>query len=191
MKLTFKWFGLCSLVLAGALFSGCVHSLARTSKYMAVCANPPASPPAGKALVCIHRQRALIGCKAYVAIWEDTNFIADLGSGHSVACICDPGKHYFVSTSGDPGCVEAELLADQIYDLRTGPVVFALTRLDQDQETRRQVAEWTRENRWIKPAPAAVVYEQAKQDRIRQLIESFISGSRKDKLQHLAPEDHR
>ena len=94
---TVRFFGLCSLILAGALFSGCAGPTGKTSKYMAASSGVPASPPAGKALVCIHRPKSHAAHNYYIGIWEDTKFIADLGNGHSVAYICEPGKHYFMS----------------------------------------------------------------------------------------------
>ena len=115
-KLTVRFFGLCSLVLAGVLFSGCAP-MSKTSKYMAASLCAPASPPAGKALVCIHRPKAFWGNKLYTKIWDDTKFIADLGNGHSVAYVCEPGKHYFMNTSAQAeACVEAQLLPDKTYE---------------------------------------------------------------------------
>jgi len=197
-KLTVRFFGLCSLVLAGALFSGCAGHITKTSKYMTASLSAPASPPAGKALVCIHRPTAGMGWNLYTAIWEDTNFIADLGNGHSVACVCEPGKHYFMNLSvEETGCVEAQLLPDQIYDLRVQSgygfwvASFKLKPLHQDGKTRQLVTKWTKRNHWVEAASPAAAYEQANQDKIRQLLEEFTSGKRQDKLQHLAPEDHR
>jgi hypothetical protein len=195
-KLTVRFFGLCSLVLAGALFSGCAWKN-ETSKYMTASLNVPASPPAGKALVCIHRPSAPAGHSLYYAgIWDDMKFIADLGNANSVAYVCEPGRHYLLSLfPGETSCVEAQLLPDKTYDLwiDTAGVfaTFKLKPLHQDDKTRRRVANWIQQDRWIEPASPAAAYEQAKQDKIRQLLEDFTSGKLQDKLQHLAPDDHR
>jgi hypothetical protein len=189
-KVTIRCFGLCSLVLAGAFFSGCAGPLKKPSNYMTASLNTPTARPAGKVLVYIHRPRNFLGCAMYAAIWEDTKFVGDLGNGNSLACVCEPGKHYFTSTSlGPAACVEAELLPDQTYDLWVDQQ--QIKPLKQDSESRQRVAEWTQRNRWVQPAPSAAAYEQAKKDNIQQFIDSFATGKRQKELQHLAADDHR
>ncbi|MGA2242150.1 MAG: hypothetical protein ABSH11_08935 [Verrucomicrobiota bacterium] len=212
----------CGALLLAALFlSGCA-SATRVSKYNTASSGPPSSPPTGKALVCIHRPKGFVGGKMYAPVWVDTRFIASLGNGHSVACVCEPGKHYFMSFSAEiTACIEAELLADQTYDLwidrYMGTFVnsFKIKPLHQDDKTRKLVAEWTKQNRWIEPAASATDYEHVKlenmgqsiwqsgglgavyasqpvsQEKILQLHQEFTSGKRQDKLQHLASDDHR
>jgi hypothetical protein len=198
IKFTAKLFGLFFLVLAGALFSGCAP-MSKTSKFMTV-ASAPTAPPAGKVLVCIHRPKAFAGHPLYTKIWDGTKFIADLGNGHSVAYVCEPGEHYFMNTSAEAeGCIEAQLLPDKTYDLWldtldwTFIVSFKIKPVHQDDQGRQQVAEWTKQNRWVEPGSRASGFAQnvKEQDDIRQLIEDFASGKRHDKLQHLAPDDHR
>jgi len=199
-KLAFRLFKLFPLVLAGALLGGCAAPMSKTSKYMTVASNVPTAPPAGKALVCIHRPKAFWGHPLYTKIWDGTNFIADLGNCHSVAYVCEPGLHYFMNTSAQAeGCVEAQLLPDKTYDLRTETITstlivsFKIKPIQQNAEERQQVAEWTRKNRWVEPGPraSAFVQNEKEQNDIRQLIEDFTSGKRHDKLQHLAADDHR
>jgi len=197
IKLPVRLFGLLSLVLVSALFCGCAP-ISKTSKFMTVALSAPTSPPAGKALVCIHRPKAFSGHPLYTKIWDGTKFIADLGNGHSVAYVCDPGEHYFMNTSAQAeGCVEAQLLPDKTYDLWadtldwTFIVSFKIKPLHQDDKTRQQVAEWTKQNRWVEAASPTTVFMQATQDDIQKLLEEFTSGKRLDKLQHLAPDDHR
>ena|GEM_PF-4128188 len=192
----FKILLLCSFVLAGILFSGCAP-MTRTSKYMAAAVGSPTSPPTGKTLVCIHRPTTSIGWKLYTKIWCDSKFIADLGNGHSIAYVCEPGVHYFINTSvEETGCVEAHLLPDQTYDLKVQGgygvwiASFKLKLLHQDEKTRQLVAKWTRKNRWVEAtSPTADI--QAKEDHVKEIQEEFISGKRHDKLQQLAPDDHR
>jgi hypothetical protein len=184
-KLTVRLFGLCSLVLAGVLFSGCAWTN-KTSKYMTVSSNIPTSPPAGKALVCIHRPSAVGGNSLYYfGIWVDGKFIADIGNANSVAYVCEPGKHYFLSLfPGEASCIEAQLLPDKTYDLLAERIwTRRLQPLHQNDKTRRQVAKW--------PAATAAAYEQEKKEMAQQFLEEFISGKRHDKLQHLAADDHR
>jgi len=187
-----------TVLVSLALFNGCAGPKARTSKYMAAEASAPTSPPSGKVLVCIHRPKAYFGCKLYSSVWDGTKFIADLGNGHSVAYVCDPGEHYFLNRSAEEqGCVEAQLLPDQTYDLwvkngyGTWVASFKLVPVDQNQENRQKVAEWTQKNRWVSPASPSEAYEAKKQEEVKQLLDEFISGRRHDKLQQLSADDHR
>jgi hypothetical protein len=194
MKPTVRFLlGFFSLLIAGMLFSGCAMTN-KISKYMTVTSPPPASPPAGKALVCIHRPSAAGGNSLYYfGIWVDGKFIADIGNGNSVAYVCEPGKHYFLSLFPSvASCVESQLLPDKTYDLLAERIwTCRLQPLHQNDKTRRQVAKWSKKNRWIEPAATAAAYEQGKKETAQQFLEEFISGKRHDKLQHLAPEDHR
>lgn len=197
MNTILKFTGLTTLLVAVVLATGCAGPIGKTSKYMNASLTTLASPPPGKTLVCIHRPRSNAAHIYYAGIWEDTKFIADLGSGHSVACVCEPGKHYFMSLfpGVSPSCVEAQLLPDQTCDLwinASGVFPnFRLEPLPQNDKTRKQVAKWNMNNRWVTPASSAADYEQRKQEKIRQLLEEFISGKRHDSLQHMAAEDHR
>jgi hypothetical protein len=197
-KLGIKILGLFSLVLAAALFSGCAGSTARPGRNMAAISGIPGSPPAGKTLVFIHCPKTSLYVKLNTGIWDGTNFIGGLGNGYSTAYICEPGEHYFMNLSVEiTACVEAQLLPDKTYDLWVdtyrGMFVtsYKLKPLQQDDKTRRRVAKWSGQNLWVEPGSSAGAYERAKQDDIRRLLEEFISGPRHNKLQHMAPDDHR
>jgi hypothetical protein len=181
---------LTALLVAGAILCGCAP-MTKTSKYMSASLTGPASPPPGKTLVCIHRPKYFSGNRFYVGIWDGTNFVADLGNRHSVACVCEPGQHYFMSLSpfSVPSCVEAQLLPDKTYDLWIIQAVD-MRPVRQDEKMRQRVADWTLNHRWVTPASTAAGYEQAKQEKIRQLLEEFISGKRHD-IRHMTAEDHR
>lgn len=190
--------GLCSLVLASALLSGCASSTPWTSRKVAAASGIPAAPPPGKTLVCIHCPKTSLYVKLDTRIWDGTNFVASLGNGFSTAYVCEPGEHYFLNLSVEiSACVEASLLPDQTYDLWVdtyrGMFVtsYKIKPLKQDDKTRRRVAKWSEQNRWVERASAAADYEQDKQATVLNLLEEFTAGDRKDKLQHLAPEDHR
>lgn len=195
-KLAVRLFGLSFFILSSAMFSGCAP-MARTSKYMTASTGVPAAPPSGKVLVCIHRPQGAWqglamngGSGYYTSIWDGTKFIADLGNEQSVAYVCEPGIHYFLSESPFlQACIEAQLLPDKTYDLWIHS--YKLMPLKQDTKSRKLVAKWTQKNRWVAPTPAAATYEQRKQDQVRQMLEQFTFGQRHDKLQHLAADDHR
>jgi hypothetical protein len=179
-------------IVAGALLGGCAGPMSKTSKYMNTSFAPPASPPPGKVLVCIQRPKALLESKVYTAIWDGTNLIADLGNGHSVAYVCEPGQHYFMNLSADsPACVEAQLLPDKTYDLWIANIPIRLKPVHKNDMMQQQIADWTSKNHWVTPASSAAGYEQKKQEKIQQLLGEFTSGKRHDQLQQMAAEDHR
>jgi len=181
----------CTLV-AGAIFGGCAGPMSRTSKYMDAAPAAATAPPSGKTLVCIQRPRAVLESKVYTAVWDGSKFIADLGSGHSTAYVCEPGQHYFMNLSQDsPACVEAQLLPDKTYDLWIDNVPIRIKPVRPGEPAQQQVAGWTSENHWVTPAPSAASYEQRRQEKIQQVLEEFISGKRHDQLQQMAAEDHR
>ena len=186
----------CLCVIVCLSLCGC---MTRTSKYMQTAGAPAQfSPPPGKTLVCIQRPSCLAGWRLYSSIWDNDKFIADLGNKHSVAYVCDPGTHYFINLSvEETGCVEANLLPDQTYDLavKGGYGVwiasFKIEPVIQNDSMRKRVAAWAAENRWVDLGEAAPTYEQKRQEDVRRLIQEFTVGKRKTKLQHLSPDDHR
>lgn len=186
-------FGICSLALAAALLGGGASPETGSANLV------PAAPVApGKARVCIHCPKSSIYVKLPTSVWDGTNFIAELGNGHSVAYVCGPGEHYFINLSVEiTGCVEADLQAGQTYDLwvDTYRGMFVSSKkikpVHQDEKGRQLVAKWTHRDSWIDPASTPAATEPNKQQTLQQLIQEFTSGSRHDKLQHLAADDHR
>jgi hypothetical protein len=177
---------------------GCAGPISDPSRLMVRAAAPAGPPPAGKSLVCIHRQRAWAGHPLYTGVWDSRHFIADLGNGHSAAYLCDPGTHYFINRSIERvGVVEANLLPAQTYDLwlDINPwsfmVSFQLEPVKPGSEQRKKVPQWMRENAWMERGPAAAEHEQLRQPEIDLILHDFVNGDKKDRLRHLSAEDHR
>jgi hypothetical protein len=196
-----SWF---SLVLVAVTCAGCYKPITKTSKYMVQLSPPPPAqkPPPGKSLVCLHRPRASQGYRLYTAVWtstgtlESTKLVADLGNGHSVAFVCEPGKHYFLNDSVEVwGAVEVQLLPDQVYDLwiDTAGVAIASFKIKpvERQQERAKIPEWIEKQRWVASGPSATSYDQKKREKADLVIAEFISGKRMDKLQHMAADNHR
>jgi hypothetical protein len=193
MRLIARGCGLGSLLFAVALFSGCASADTETASPI-----PAAPVPPGKARVCIHCPTTSVYMKLPTEVWDGTNFVVELGNGHSLAYDCAPGEHYFINLSVEiTGCVEANLQAGQTYDLwvDTYRGMFVASKkikpVHQDKKGQRLVAKWTRKDSWIDPTPLAAPADPGKLEKLQQLIQEFSSGSRREKLQHLAPEDHR
>jgi len=155
------------------------------------------TPPAGKSLVLIHRPRALQGWKLYTGVWDSTNFLADLGNGHSFAYACEPGQHYFINRSVERvGVVETQLLPDKTYDLRldtAGAFIasFQLEPVKRGHKSWEKTAAWSKENLWVARAPNAAEHEQLRRAEVELIIKDFVFGEKRDRLRQLGPEDHR
>jgi hypothetical protein len=186
-----------SLGILGLLvLAGCAGPAHKPAGLMQGTASPPAAPPSGKALVCIHRPAAHGGRFVKTGVWDSTHLVGALGSGHSVAYVCDPGQHYFVSRSSDMvAVVEAQLLADKTYDLRveTGGLVPSLKikPLKPSDPEAKKVAQWSKENLWVVPGQSAAAYEQKKGESVEEILRDFVHGSKQNRVEHLSSEDHR
>ena len=183
--------------LGALLLAGCAGPITDPSPLMQKSAATFGAPPAGKSLVLIHRPRAAQGYRLYTGVWDSTIFLADLGNGHSFAYTCEPGKHYFINRSVERvGVVEAQLLADKIYDLRldtagTFIASFQLEPVKRDHKTWAKTAAWSDENLWVTRGPAAAEHEQQRQKDIELIMKDFVFGEKKDRLRQLGPEEHR
>jgi hypothetical protein len=179
------------------LLTGCAGPISKTSKMMQPVVVAPSVAPPGKSLVYIHRPRAYQGHPLYTGVWDSKTFVADLGNGHSVAYPCEPGQHYFINRSVElVGVVEAQLLPDKTYDLwvDTAGAFIASFKLKPVKPGSKQAAlvpKWSKEHRWITPGETAAEHEQDKSADIDQIIQDFVLGKKRNRLQHLAPEDHR
>jgi hypothetical protein len=199
---TIKTLGRClrtiPFVLVGTgLLTGCVGPIAKPSPLMQNAQPAVSSPPAGKALVLIHRPRNYQGYVLYTGVWDSTTFLADLGNGHSVAYVSEPGTHYFVNRSVERvGVVEAQLLPNQTYDLRlniagTFIASFQIEPIKRDDKQRKKLAEWEKENLWVTRGPTASSHEELRKSEIELILRDFVTGEKKDRLRHLGPDDHR
>lgn len=150
----------------------------------------------------IHRPLNAAADNLYTGVWDGTNFIADLGSGNSVAYVCEPGTHYFVNRSiQNVGVVVAQMFADQTYDLRVamvppsfvGMMSFQLEPVKRSDKERGQLSRWEAENFWVSRAAnaKAAEHERSRASEVEIILGDFLSGEKKNRLRHLAGEDHR
>lgn len=183
------------------LMSGCAGPISRVSELMAPSQVATDRPPAGKSLVCIHRPRSGQGYRLYTGIWDSNRLVADLGNGHSVAYVCEPGRHVFANRSVEAvGVVETKVQADRTYDLwvDTAGAFIASFELktfaagDKRSAKRKAlIPQWIKENRWVTPSPAAADYERLKGPELQRIVEDFTVGKKRDRLQHLEEADYR
>jgi hypothetical protein len=184
------------LPLGTLLWAGCTSPFSPPSPLVNKAMRIEA-PPAGKSLVHIHRPRAAQGYKLYTGVWDSTNFLADLGNGHSVAYVCEPGRHYFINRSVERvGVVESDLLPNQTYGLRldtagTFIASFQLEPIKRADKTWEKAPKWAHENIWVTRAPSAAEHEQLRRPEIELIMRDFISGEKKDRVRHLGPDDHQ
>jgi hypothetical protein len=186
-----------SVILGSFLFVGCVGPISDPSHLMVVVPAPTGAPPTGKSEVFIHRPRNMQGYALYTGVWDSYHFVTDLGNGHSTAYVCDAGTHYFINRSVERvGVVEGNLLPDQAYDLwvdTAGAFIasFQLEPVMPGSKQQKMIPKWEREHVWVDRGPEANQYEQSRQKDIELILQDFVSGSKRDRLWHLAPEDHR
>jgi hypothetical protein len=148
-------------------------------------------------LVCIHRPKAHAAWGVKTGLWDGGVLIGNIGSGNSVAYVCDPGQHYFLNRSFDQlSAVEATLLGDQTYDFWIDPGAYIAPTLKikpvkPGTKERAKVSEWVTENRWVTRDASAAEHERQEREAVQKLIQDFVSGPKKHQLEHLAAEDHR
>jgi hypothetical protein len=193
----FKSRRLTLLAFCALLASGCSGPLAKPSPLMQKTQTPVAAPPAGKSLVLIHRPRQQQGYGLYTGVWDGTNLLADLGNGHSVAYVCEPGTHYFINRSVERvGVVEAQLLPNQVYGLWiniAGAWIasFQIEPIKRGGKIWNKAQKWEKDAFWVVRAPKADEHEKLRKSEIELILSDFVSGEKKDRLRHLGPEDHR
>jgi hypothetical protein len=183
--------------IAAFLLIGCAGPISKPSQLMQKTSALSGPAPAEKSLVIIHRPRAAQGYALYTGVWDSTNFIADLGNGHSVDYVCEPGPHYFINRSVERiGVVQAQLLPAQTYDLRVetaGAFIasFQLEPVKSHDKLSKEIPKWTKEHLWVTRGPTAADHELAKQKEIELIMKDFVSGPKKDRIRKLDAEDHR
>ena len=155
-----RWIAWAALAVVVLFLAGCTSPLSPPSR-LCLRAIPPTVPPPGMALIQIHRPRAQQGYKLYTGVYDSTNMVADLGNGHSVAYVCDPGTHYLINRSVERvGVVEARVLADKTYHLRVGTAgafiaSFQLEPIKKTDSIAKKIPAWTKDHIWVTRALAA------------------------------------
>jgi hypothetical protein len=191
---------LASLLAIVAVTSGCSSPVSKPSRFMTLSkASAPSSPPAGKSLVVIHRPKARQGYPLYTGIWDSKKMIADLGNGHSVAYVCNPGKHHFINRSVEvTGVIEADLAPDKAYDLwvRTAGAFIASFKIEplkpSSKDYKKISQKWEKGELWVEPIQSEVETEMAlKSKALDQIIQDFVYGDKKSRVQTLSAGDHR
>jgi hypothetical protein len=180
-----------SLLLAAVIMAGCATPKpGPISKFMQPAPPPASTPPPGKCLIVFHRPLGPVEA-FYTAVWDSTNFIADLATGHSAAYVCDPGAHVFFSRYiMHVGVIEANLQPDQTYDLAMFKY-FWVTPVKPGEKERELVPQWTKDAVWVTRGPRAAEYESLRKETTAKEIDAYTSGAKKKHLLHLAAEDHR
>lgn len=95
--------------------------------------------------------------------------------------------------------VEADLLPDKTYDLwinTAGAFIasFKIEPLKPGDKEYSKLSTWLQTQTWVAPATGSdkFEFEQSKRAKdVEHIIQDFVYGDKKDRLQHLAPEDHR
>lgn len=182
-------------VLGMMLAAGCATPIQKPSKRMQKVMTHAETPPLGKSLVIIHHPRE--GYKDYTDVWDSTNFMADLGTGQSIAYVCEPGVHYFINRSPErAGVVEANLLPDKTYVLSVQQQFtfwissFQIEPVKRGTEEWEKAPKWAKQNMWATNRPSAD-YEAQERPKIEIILRDYVGGKKDDRLRHMGPDDHR
>jgi hypothetical protein len=106
----------------------------------------------------------------------------------SVAYRCNPPV--FGRKTKNPPMAAHLRWAESMSDPQWGWRV-AMTHHASQEPLPPSVPKWSKEHRWITPGETAAEHEQDKSADIDQIIQDFVLGKKRNRLQHLAPEDHR
>jgi hypothetical protein len=145
-------------------------------------------------------------------VWDSKKLIGALGDRQSVAHVCDPGKHYFISRSVSRpkfadydviSAAEAELLPGNTYDLPVANIESHISSAPNSGGFKLYPVtpgskEWAwvstcvnQGNHWITRRLGAADYEQKTAAEIDVILHDFVEGKMRSQVKHLSANDHR
>jgi hypothetical protein len=176
------------------LTTGCTSPLSPPSA-LVMRSSPITAPPPGKSLIQIHRPRAGQGYKLYTGVYDSRSMVADLGNGHSVAYVCEPGTHYIINRSVERvGVVEARVSSDKTYHLwidTAGAFIasFQIEPIQKKNPLAKKIPAWSADHIWVVRGPGAARHEESARPEIELILRDFVGGQKADRLRHLSPDD--
>lgn len=195
MTSTQKYTGLFSLLVAGALLTGCAglpKHISTTTRII--------NPPPGKALINFHRPTKYGGAALYPIFDGTGKFICDLPGESVYQYVCDPGKHVFIGWADQVTLMETEVDAHKIYDVMVDVGMgwvqanIRMTPLSKDDPRRARLAEFeSREKNIVvmQRDDHVIQYEQKNQARVQQIKSDFLGGAKSERTRSLQRDDCR
>ncbi|MEI7732590.1 MAG: hypothetical protein WCO56_23665 [Verrucomicrobiota bacterium] len=166
-----------------------------------------ATPPAGKALVNIHRTyHGVFRCAIFD---EKGTFLMDLPEYCEWQQVCEPGQKSFLVlfAGGVVQVITADLAADKTYDfviddfsgkdikVHTGYRGFLFTPLSMNPRWRTRLDELEKQDAdkvfTLERDAVAIEVETSKRDRVNDVIKDYLGGTKSESVIHTIKEDGR
>jgi hypothetical protein len=161
---------------------------------------PLAAPPAGKALVNIHRPSNAAGNVTYPIFHGSGKMLCELPRRGWFQYVCDPGEQVFIAWGEHVTVVKGDLAPDKVYDImadfRLGWVRndFALVPLAKGDERRSELADFEKRERFtgsMARTDYIVRYESEHQGKIEEIKRDFLHGEKAERVSFIRPDDCR
>jgi hypothetical protein len=163
------------------------------------------APPAGKALVNVHRPSTAYGGGADLVVWDGDNIIGNTHGKDMFQYVCEPGAHVFHSKQANVSVLRADLAAGKTYDIVTdcGPnlVPFQanyrlwLNAVGANDTRRADVDKWLAREKTLvlsaKDENDRLSYQKRCLGDVRKYLHDFTDGDKKDKAGALKLDDGR
>jgi hypothetical protein len=163
------------------------------------------APPAGKALVNVHRPSTAYGGGQDLIVWRDQEIVGNTHGKDMFQIVVDPGKQVFHARHLNVSVIKAEIEAGKTYDIVVdcGPnfVPFQpgyrlwLNVIDAKSERRGEVLSW------VATSQTLVLSDKEKADRektqakqlagVQKYLADFVDGEKDNKAGKLVPADGR
>jgi len=156
------------------------------------------SPPSGMALVNFLRPTGWGGGDLF-EVFEGEKLIGTTKGKTRFQVVCSPGEHVFHAKAEKVTVVQAQLLADKIYDVVVDVAMgmwranIKLAPITKAEPRRNEVAEWeARSSLYVlDPTQNIEAFESKRRADNQEILKDFLSGEKQDRVQKLGPDDHR
>lgn len=168
-------------------------------KHIAVVPRQPA-PPAGKALINVHRPSNYGGGVKYPIFNIDGQFICDIPGGSMFQYVCDPGDMVLVGWAESVSVVKASVEANKVYDIMVDVAPgwvqanIKLMPVTKTDPRRARLAEFERRAKrtvGMNRNEHAISYEQRNAQRVAEIKSDFLKGEKQDRVRILQKDDCR
>jgi len=159
------------------------------------------APPAGKALVNIHRPSDYGGHRVYL-VFDGTQFVGASRGEERFQYVAEPGTHALVGYLADSiwatvSVIQADLLPDQVYDCVVDAGYFtssiAVNPLPKGEKRRAKLPDWEEDQTTLVVDQQSNVaeYEADRREDNEEILKDFIGGPKQERVKVLAADDHR
>ncbi len=160
-------------------------------------------PPAGKALVNIHRPSTAYGGGQDFFVWRNQEIVGNLHGQDMFQVVVDPGKQTFHAKHLNVSVIKAELAADKTYDIvcDCGPnyVPFQpafrlwLNAITPNSDRRGEVKKWMSFETTLvlsdKERADREKYQAKKLEDVQKYLGDFTTGEKQEKAAIITPTD--